>query len=251
MAYRAVLFDLFDTLVDLHYEQLPRDEHRGRSIPPTTRALHAAVADRRDISFEDFLDVVMNIDVEFRETRYAKGLELPTEERFGAVLDRLEIADADLPGILTEIHMGVIRGLTEVPAHHAQLLDRLAQRFRIGLCSNFSHSETALRILEESDFRRHLDAVVISDAVGIRKPRPEIFEAAIARLGVAPDEVIHVGDNLRTDVGGASACGLATAWITRRVADAERQLREHEGAAPDFVIADLAELPDLIEGDTS
>ncbi len=65
--------------------------------------------------------------------------------------------------------------------------------------------------------------------------------------GVAPEQVVHVGNDLRADVDGAFACGLATVWITRRVADADRRLREHTGAEPDFVIADLADLPGLIE----
>jgi len=55
-----------------------------------------------------------------------------------------------------------------------------------------------------------------------------------------------VGDSLRADVAGAANAGLRTAWITRRVRDVEAALSEHEGARPDHVIADLAELPDLV-----
>ena len=56
MVFRAVIFDLFDTLVDLHYEHIPREQFAGKTIPPTARALHAAVADRADVDFETFLD---------------------------------------------------------------------------------------------------------------------------------------------------------------------------------------------------
>jgi FMN phosphatase YigB (HAD superfamily) len=247
MAVRALIFDLFDTLVDLHYDRIPRDEHAGRPVPPTARALHAAVAECSDVGFERFLEVVFEVDAEFREGRYAKGLELPTEERFTAVIDRLGLDDAELPGRMTTIHMAAIRRHTEIPEHHAGLLAELGQRVRIGLCSNFSHSPTALAILEEADFQRHFDTIAISDAVGIRKPRVEIFEATLRGLGVAADEVLHVGDSLRADVGGAASAGIASVWITRRIRDPERRLREHGGPAPDHVIDDLAELTALLE----
>jgi putative hydrolase of the HAD superfamily len=246
MQFEAVVFDLFDTLVDLHYGKFPVEDYGGRSVPPTARALHGAVVERAPVEFGGFLDALLAVDAEFRETRYVQGLELPTEERFASVLERLGVSDGELSGRMTEIHMGAIHGLTAVPSHHGEVLEELGQSVRLGLCSNFSHSPTALRILEEADFRRHFHSVAISDAVGIRKPREEIFAAVLADLDVAPESVLHVGDSLRADVAGGAAAGLATVWITRRIADPERRLREHTGVPPDFVVTDLAEIPQLL-----
>jgi len=72
------------------------------------------------------------VDRAFRETRYAQGLELPTLERFEAVVDRLGIDAPELPGVLTEIHMGMIRDQVSVPENHKQILDDLARRVRLG-----------------------------------------------------------------------------------------------------------------------
>ena len=44
--------------------------------------------------------------------------------------------------------------------------------------------------------------------VGHAKPRPEIFHTAVATLGVAPHEILHIGDNERTDVRGALDAGF-------------------------------------------
>lgn len=246
MGYRAVLFDLFDTLVDLHYQQLPREEYRGRPLPPTIRPLHEALVERHPVDFDTFLEVMTDVDREFRESRYARDLELPTEERFAAMVERLALRDEALPHILTGIHMGMLRDHTEVPGHHAAVLAELRGRVRIGLVSNFSHSETAFGILDAGGLSDFFDAVVVSDAVGIRKPRPEIFAAALERLGVEPGEALHVGDSLRADVAGAAACRIGSAWLTRRIDDPQRRLREHTGARPDHVIADLKELPELL-----
>jgi HAD superfamily hydrolase (TIGR01509 family) len=247
MAIRAVVFDLFDTLVDLSMHGLPRVEIGGRSLPSTAGALHEVVAAHSDVDFERFVDSLTEVDRVFREARYAQGLELPTLERFEAVIDRLAIDAPELPEILTEIHMGMIRDQVSVPENHQRILGDLARRVRLGLCSNFSHSAMALSLLDDCGFRTHLDALVISDAIGFRKPRAEIFEAVLAELGVAPEEALHVGDSLSADIGGAAPLGIRTAWITRCIADCEAALRAHEGPSPDRVIADLSEIEELLD----
>ena len=78
MAIRAVVFDLFDTLVDLSMQDLPRMEVRGKSIPTTAGRLHAVVANCRPIEFESCVYTMYEVDREFRVSRYAQGLELPT-----------------------------------------------------------------------------------------------------------------------------------------------------------------------------
>jgi putative hydrolase of the HAD superfamily len=243
---RAVVFDLFDTLVDLRYEDLPLQEHEGRRVSPTTRELHAALAQRAEADFDAFATALLAVDRELRDARYAEGRELPTEERFAALVARLGLDDDELPAILTAVHMGMLRSTVAVPEHHTDLLASLRRRVRLGLCSNFSHSETAFGILEEAGLHGYLDAVVVSDAVGFRKPRGEIFEAVLRELDVAPEEMLHVGDNLRDDVAGARALGIRTAWVTRRVEDPEQRLKDYEGPPPDVTIRDLAEIPALL-----
>jgi putative hydrolase of the HAD superfamily len=126
------------------------------------------------------------------------------------------------------------------------VLARLQARFALGVCSNFSHAATARRVLEEHRLAGAFRAVVVSEEVGLRKPRPEIFVALLEALGVEPGAVLHVGDRLEEDVAGAAALGMRTAWITRRCPDVAGTLRGHRGPAPDHVIADLAELPALL-----
>lgn len=248
MPIRAVVFDLFDTLVDVHMESLPRVRVRGEERPGTGGVLFEALGPRPGLTLESFLEALAAVDRGLRETRYAEGREVPTRERFAALAERLGLAEPDLPERLTRLHMAKIREQVTVPGHHAALLERLGKRgLELGLCSNFTHSETALAILEEAGMAAHLRATAVSDAVGWRKPRREIFEAALAALGCAPEETLHVGDNLHADVAGAAALGCHTAWVTRRVPDPEARLAAHRGAPPDLVVSDLAELEARLE----
>ena len=250
MPLRAIVFDLFDTLVDLRWERLPVIEHEGRKLPASTSALHERVRSRCDIGLGAFVENLIAGDREFAESHYRHDREVPTELRMGNLLRKLGIEDDALARELTRLHMGVLRSGVERLDHHGAVLDALRGGQRLGLCSNFSHSETALAVLEDAGLRERLDpgALVVSDAFGLRKPRAEIFAEVVSRLGVAPAETLHVGDSLRADVAGAAQAGLRTAWITRRVKDSDAALAAHEGARPDFVISDLAELPGLVAG---
>ncbi len=45
--------------------------------------------------------------------------------------------------------------------------------------------------------------VMTSEDVRAYKPRPELFETALEKYGLAPEEAIHIGDSLRSDIEGA------------------------------------------------
>ncbi len=243
---RAVVFDLFDTLVDLDLQGLPSVRVGERSFPSTVGLLHERVREVNDVSLERFANTLSEVDKELRAPRAERGRELATLERFEAVLAKLGVGEPELAQRLTEVHMGCVREQVTHLAHHGDVLDALRGRVRLAVCSNFSHSQTALRVLEDAGLRWYFDAVIVSDAVGWRKPRAEIFHATLGALGTAPEETLHVGDSLAADVAGAAALGLRTAWLTRCVRDPERARREHAGAAPDHVIGDLREVLALV-----
>ena len=241
------MFDLFDTLVDLYSEKLPRIEYRGFLIPASARALHATLPHRSGVDFDTFASALAEVDRDFQASHYGKGLELPTEVRFSGLCEALAVSDPQLPGIMAQVHMGLLREQVAMPLHHLGLLCSLAERVQLGLCSNFSHSVTAYTILEDYGLHGHLDAIVISEEVGIRKPRLEIFQAVVDELAVDVGDVLHVGDSLTADVAGARAMGMSSVWITRRVKDPEKTLAEYDGPAPDFQIEDLAELEEILD----
>ena len=90
---------------------------------------------------------------------------------------------------------------------------------------------------------RHLfHGVVTAAEAGAPKPERQIFEVAIAEAGVAPEEILHVGDHPETDIDGARQAGLRTAWINRT----GEEWPEHLDA-PDAVVSTISELRTLLE----
>ncbi len=58
-------------------------------------------------------------------------------------------------------------------------------------------------------------ATVTSEDCRGYKPRPELFRRALALLGLAEGEVLHVGDSIVNDVRGAQALGIPVLWVNR------------------------------------
>ncbi len=246
MAFEAVSFDLFDTLVDLHMETLPRYTLRGSERRGTHAALHAVIARAAPVSFERFADALAAVDRELRDAHPVRDRELPTLERFRELAKRLEIDAPGLPPELTRVHMDAIRAQVRPLGHHPGVLARLEPRFRLGVCSNFSHAPTARRVLEEHGLAGALRAMVFSEEVGLRKPRSEMFRALLDAIETEPGAVLHVGDRLEEDVRGAAEVGICTAWITRRCPDVDAALAAYRGPRPDHMIGDLGELLPLL-----
>lgn len=243
---RALSFDLFDTLVDLLLEALPPVRIDGDLVSPTVPALYATLGDAPAISFEAFARTLRGVDREIRRSQYREGREVSTRERFAALARALSLCDDALVESWRSEHLGRLRAQVRAVSHHPELLRVLRARVPIGLCSNFTDTETALGVLDDASLAGCFDALAISETVGWRKPRREIFDALTGGLGVAPREVLHVGDNLDADIAGAAGIGMRTVWVTRRVADPSAAFLRYRGPRPDFTIGDLSELPALV-----
>ena len=89
-------------------------------------------------------------------------------------------------------------------------LRTLARQFTLAVISDtgFASGRAQDRLLEKDAARELFAATIYSMDVGLAKPSPEIFASAVQTLGIAPGEILHIGDNERTDVRGALAAGF-------------------------------------------
>jgi len=88
----------------------------------------------------------------------------------------------------------------------------------------------------------HFRGYVSARETGVAKPEPRIFLTACEHLGLAPQEVLHAGDDPHLDVAGAQRAGMRTCWINRRNLPWPRELPR-----PDLEFATLAGLADWLE----
>ena len=246
MAYDAILFDLFDTLVRFDRDRLPAVQVDGRVVRSTVGQLHPILATVAPVvTLEALYRALLASWQEAERRRAIDHREVAAAERFAHLFQYLgldaEACPREVMQALLDAHRRGLSGAAEFPAHHGPLLADLAGRFRLAVVSNFDYTPTAVGILEAAGVAPLFDTIVVSDAVGWRKPAPAIFQAALTRLGLAPRQALFVGDRADIDVLGAHGVGMHAAWLNPDGAALPPGV-----ARPEYELRDLEDLRGIL-----
>ena len=167
-----------------------------------------------------------------------------TDERLRWILERAAVTPREICEHVTAAVDAVDNALLMLPpamlAGAWQLLRTLSRHFVLAVISDtgFASGRAQDRLLEKDAARDFFSATIYSMDIGHAKPRPEIFAAAVDTLGIAPHEILHVGDNERTDVRGALAAGFRTVRLD--------VVRDGGPSAAEFVARTYEELSDYL-----
>lgn len=202
---RAVFFDLDDTLFDYR--------HAARAGLRAAARLDAALA---QASFAD-LEATHLEYVEQLHPRVLRG-ELTYEQARAERFRRLLVLYGGDPAAAhraAECFAGHLRSEERLVPGAAELLARLAAAgVRLGIISNNTRAEQIGK-LERLGCLHWFAGVTVSGDHGISKPDARLFGHALASLGAAADESVHVGDSWDKDVAGALGAGLRAVWFNR------------------------------------
>jgi putative hydrolase of the HAD superfamily len=95
-----------------------------------------------------------------------------------------------------------------------QVLENLRDHgLKLGVISNFD--SRIYSVLNDLGIRSLFDAVTICSEVGFAKPQPEIFQAALRTLAVAPNRALFTGDSLVDDFHAGQNAGIHTLLLDR------------------------------------
>jgi putative hydrolase of the HAD superfamily len=221
MTYRAILFDLDDTLYDL------RSYWRGR--------LHEAI--------EEVLERYPHFD---RDALVHQALtEKVYIEKLPAFLRGQGVDDEPLIASAQEIFRRDWFRRLVLFDDAVQTLKALRPRFKLGLVTN-GPSRTQRPKIEQFQLIDYLDLLIVSEEVGVSKPDPAIFAIALERLAVVPSEALFVGDSPEFDLRGAAAAGMPFIWMNPR-----GELLPADVAQPLAAIERLSELLPLLDGQSA
>ena len=199
---KAVLFDFDDTLqsrpaaykryadrfVKRHFHDLPKEEQEARAMEMWHRNGdgHAHVNGSKYIPYPVY---------------------------FQELIDLWNWQDPPTIDELTAECRQVLASETVLFPEAADALTALRQKgVLVGLITN-GYSSMQGRKLDVSGLRPLLDVSVVSGDEGIRKPDPEIFRRAAARLGVSPADCVYVGDHPYYDLSGATEAGMRVVYV--------------------------------------
>jgi putative hydrolase of the HAD superfamily len=155
-------------------------------------------------------------------------------------LKAIGIDDPEFGEELAERFPAERRKLPFVYEESFQVLDELKGKYQLLLLTNGSPDLQNTKLEITPELVPYFDHIVISGAFGKGKPDPTIFEHALEKMSLTKDEAIMVGDNLMTDILGASRVGMKSVWINRHD-------KERNEVIPDFEITHLEELYPILE----
>jgi len=88
-------------------------------------------------------------------------------------------------------------------------LEQLRGRYRLYTLTNGNADLTAIGL------DHYFHASYAARHVGVLKPNPIVFRHVLAQLQLAPEQVLHIGDDPIADVQGARAVGMHSLWMNR------------------------------------
>lgn len=94
------------------------------------------------------------------------------------------------------------------------VLKELRAGYGLGLVSN-GVPDLQREKIEGANLAHYFNSITISGEVGVGKPDPRIFEAAMQKLDVEPEAALMVGNSLKRDIAGARQAGLRAVWVNR------------------------------------
>jgi FMN phosphatase YigB (HAD superfamily) len=244
--YKAVIFDLFDTLVDFDRTRIPVLTIDGREIRSTAGETYKVLVDHAPhTTFETYHQVLSTVSKELLAIRERDHLEIPARRRYEWLCDRLGLpqdtaTEHCIDGMLATHHR-YMHDSTICPPERTQVLRILKTRYPLGLLSNFDSAATGLKILATHGLGPYFSPIHISEAIGYRKPRREAFLHTAEAIGVAPQDVLFIGDTFELDVVGAKGVGMDAAWFDRRKTPPDLDMVQ-----PDYTITRLIDLLEIL-----
>ena len=158
-----------------------------------------------------------------------------TQDALDFAFDIHHLKDPDLQKDLIEAYLH-LDCYSEVP----EALSKLKARgFEIAILSNGTPAMLEAAV-NNSGLKALIAKIFSIEEVGVFKPDPRVYQIAVDRLNLKPEEIVFQSSNA-WDASGASAFGFKVAWINRF-----GQSEERLPGRPNVKIKNLLELPDLL-----
>jgi HAD superfamily hydrolase (TIGR01509 family) len=171
--------------------------------------------------------------------RNARGVT-PRAEFLGAVRERFALS-ASVDELYDNYRAATWAAMAPVEGVVAERLRALrAAGWKVACVTN-GETTAQERTIERIGAAAFLDATIVSEAAGVRKPDPRILELAAQACGVGLEGAWMVGDS-DVDVEAGAAAGATTVWL----ADGRQAWPAAAGVRPDHVVATLADALALV-----
>jgi putative hydrolase of the HAD superfamily len=203
---KGVIFDCYNTLIDIKTDDASDDTYRQVS----NWLIYQGVR----IEPEELMVEYKKTSKEELGGRWEKNPEIKFELVFGKICKKHALWDINESTIGVEAARAFrAASLRHFRAFHdsVKLLKEL-EGYPMGIVSNAQaiFAEAELKYL---DLRKHFQFVIFSSEFGHRKPDPRIILEGARRLGLKPEEILSIGDNIEQDIVPSEKLGMKAMQI--------------------------------------
>lgn len=197
--YKNVFIDLDDTLYDF----------KGASMESFKETYDLLEYNRFFRSFQQYIELYTPRNLQLWE-QYGRG-EITKSElnhiRYSYPLEAVGIHDEELAARFCQEALSRIPTKNKLIPGCKELLDYLYPKYNLYILSN-GFQELQEHKMQTTGIRDYFKALILSDHIGINKPRRELFEHALSSTGSTVSDSIMVGDMFETDIVGAANVGM-------------------------------------------
>lgn len=205
--FHNIFFDLDDTLYD--FSAASRE-----SFHETYDLLGY---DRFFSSFQEFMDIYTPRNLELWK-EYGKGTITKDElnkQRYNHPLQVVGIDDEELAARFCREALSRIPTKNILIPGAIEILEYLYPKYNLYILSN-GFQELQAHKMQTAGLSKYFKRLILSDHIGINKPRRELFEYALESTSSQLEESIMIGDMFETDIAGAANIGMAQIFFNRQ-----------------------------------
>ena len=202
----VVLFDMDDTIFDHALTSQAALRELRRTEPPLRSRSVVALWQEYSRLLEEAHPAVLSGAITVEESRIRRFAKLVSFA--GGPSDR---ANAER---LSKRYRALYRQFRRPVPGVRGLLERIHRRVTVGVVTNnqVAEQEEKLAFLGVD---RTIDFMIVSEAAGVAKPDPRIFELALERAHAPPERSVMIGDSWENDILGARSAGIRAVWFNR------------------------------------
>ncbi|MEZ4811576.1 MAG: YjjG family noncanonical pyrimidine nucleotidase [Allomuricauda sp.] len=163
-----------------------------------------------NVDLDDFLEIYVPINFEYwklyREDKVSKS-EL-RYQRLKRTFDQIgQTVSDDMINLLAHEYIEYLPSFNHLVPNAVEILEYLSPKYKLHIITN-GFQEIQEKKLKGGNIHHYFHHIINSEAAGVKKTHPYIFQLALDRAKATPQNSLMIGDNLEADIGGAKAVGM-------------------------------------------
>ena len=234
---KLISFDLWETLIT----DRPHGKKMNLRSSKRTNILYSYLNDKKlDLTPADIKKGLIMLSQRCTQD-HNRGKDIKFNKRIKKLFEILEIENnvntvQEVGAILDDCF---IKYPPQMFPKTLELLKSLSKEYKLCLTSNtgITSAETYYKYLEIIGIKKLFNKIYLSNEIEIAKPSINIYKLILEDFNLTPENIIHIGDNIFTDIFGAKKAGFSAIYVNKR-----KGVDNELAFNPDYTVADISEL---------